>query len=87
MKRQLALALAPAQPDPDLGERMCACIILRDNQTLTFDELKSFLNGKEIAKYKLPERMEIMTDFPLSTFGKVSKKDLVATVSAKMAAG
>jgi 2,3-dihydroxybenzoate-AMP ligase len=76
-----------AVPDPDLGERMCACIILRDGKSLTFDELKSFLVDKEIAKYKLPERMEIMTDFPLSTFGKVSKKDLVATVSAKMAAG
>jgi 2,3-dihydroxybenzoate-AMP ligase len=74
-------------PDPDLGERMCACIILRDGKTLTFDELKTFLVDKEIAKYKLPERMEIMSDFPLSTFGKVSKKDLVATVSAKMAAG
>jgi 2,3-dihydroxybenzoate-AMP ligase len=74
-------------PDPDLGERMCACIILRDGTTLTFDELKTFLVDKEIAKYKLPERMEIMSDFPLSTFGKVSKKDLVATVSAKMAAG
>ena len=76
-----------AVPDKDLGERMCACIILRDNQTLTFDELKTFLAGKEIAKYKLPERMEMMDDFPLSTFGKVSKKDLVATISAKMAAG
>jgi 2,3-dihydroxybenzoate-AMP ligase len=76
-----------AVPDPDLGERMCACIILRDNKTLTFEELKTFLMGKEIAKYKLPERLEIMDDFPLSTFGKVSKKDLVATVSAKMAAG
>jgi 2,3-dihydroxybenzoate-AMP ligase len=76
-----------AVPDPDLGERMCACIILRDGMNLTFDELKAFLIGKEIAKYKLPERMEIMSDFPLSTFGKVSKKDLVATVSAKMAAG
>jgi 2,3-dihydroxybenzoate-AMP ligase len=76
-----------AVPDPDLGERMCACIILRDGATLTFEELKSFLVDKEIAKYKLPERMEIMSDFPLSTFGKVSKKDLVATVSAKMAAG
>lgn len=76
-----------AVPDPDLGERMCACIILRDGMSLTFEELKSFLVDKEIAKYKLPERMEIMTDFPLSTFGKVSKKDLVLTVSAKMAAG
>ncbi len=76
-----------AVPDPDLGERMCACIILRDGANLTFDELKSFLIDKEIAKYKLPERMEIVSDFPLSTFGKVSKKDLVATVSAKMTAG
>jgi 2,3-dihydroxybenzoate-AMP ligase len=76
-----------AVPDPDLGERMCACIILRDGKNLTFEALKTFLVAKEIAKYKLPERMEILADFPLSTFGKVSKKDLVATVSAKMAAG
>jgi len=72
-------------PDPDLGERMCACIILRDGMSLTFDDLKTFLLEKEIAKFKLPERLEIMPDFPLSTFGKVSKKQLVETVSAKMA--
>jgi 2,3-dihydroxybenzoate-AMP ligase len=75
-----------AMPDPDLGERMCACVLLRDGASLSFDELKTFLLGKEIAKYKLPERLEIMTDFPLSVLGKVSKKDLVETVSAKMAA-
>jgi 2,3-dihydroxybenzoate-AMP ligase len=69
-------------PDPDLGERMCACVILRDGASLTFDELKTFLLAKEIAKFKLPERMELMDDFPLSTFGKVSKKDLVARVGA-----
>jgi 2,3-dihydroxybenzoate-AMP ligase len=71
-------------PDPDMGERMCACVILRDGASLTFDELKAFLIAKEIAKFKLPERMELMSDFPLSTFGKVSKKDLVATVGAKL---
>jgi 2,3-dihydroxybenzoate-AMP ligase len=68
-----------AVPDQDLGERMCACILLRDGGRLTFEELKAFLLGKEIAKFKLPERMEIMDDFPLSTFGKVSKKQLVET--------
>ena len=73
-------------PDPDMGERMCACILLRDGQNLTFDELKKFLMGKEIAKFKLPERMEILQDFPLSTFGKVSKKKLVEMISAKMKA-
>lgn len=75
-----------AVPDPDLGERMCACVILRDGAALALPELVAFLAGKEIAKFKLPERLEILDDFPLSTFGKVSKKDLVASVSAKMAA-
>ena len=38
----------------------------------------------EIAKFKLPERLEIVDKFPLSTFGKVSKKDLVAIVTKKL---
>jgi 2,3-dihydroxybenzoate-AMP ligase len=61
-------------------------VILRDGANLAFDELKAFLLAKEIAKFKLPERLEMFADFPLSTFGKVSKKALVETVSAKMAA-
>ena len=73
-------------PDPDLGERMCACIIPRAGKAIAFEELTTFLAQKEIARFKLPERMELMTDFPLSTFGKVSKKDLVAAVGAKLAA-
>jgi 2,3-dihydroxybenzoate-AMP ligase len=71
-------------PDPDMGERMCACVLLRDGTSLTFTELKNFLMGKEIAKFKLPERLEILQDFPLSTFGKVSKKKLVEMISGKM---
>jgi len=72
-------------PDPVLGERMCACVLLRDGAKLEFGELKTFLLGKEIAKYKLPERLEIMPDFPLSPFGKVSKKTLTEMISKKMA--
>jgi 2,3-dihydroxybenzoate---[aryl-carrier protein] ligase len=75
-----------AVPDPDLGERMCACVILRPGAAVTLAELVGHLSGKEIAKFKLPERLEVMDDFPLSTFGKVSKKTLVETVSKKMEA-
>jgi 2,3-dihydroxybenzoate-AMP ligase len=75
-----------AVPDPDLGERMCACVLLKDGAELRFETLKTFLMGKEIAKYKLPERLEILPDFPLSTFGKVSKKRLVEMISPKVAA-
>ena len=75
-----------AMPDPNMGERMCACVILRRGKSLTLDELVAYLTTKEIAKYKLPERLEIMSDFPLSTFGKVSKKALVEMVTQKLRA-
>jgi len=70
-------------PDPAMGERMCGCVILHEGKTLTFDELKAFLLSKEIAKYKVPERFEIMQEFPLSPIGKVSKKALVEMFSAQ----
>jgi 2,3-dihydroxybenzoate-AMP ligase len=75
-----------AMPDPDLGERMCACVILHQGKKLALPELVSFLLDKEIAKFKLPERIETMTEFPLSTFGKVSKKSLVEMVTRKLEA-
>ncbi len=74
-----------AVPDPALGERMCACVILHRGRSLTLDELVEFLATKEIAKFKLPERLAVMSEFPLSTFGKVSKKALVEMVSKQFA--
>jgi len=71
-------------PDPVLGERMCACVIPRKGAALTLQELVAFLMNEEIAKHKLPERLEILDDFPLSPFGKVSKKDLTARITRKL---
>ena len=73
-----------AMPDPVLGERMCACVIPKAGETVEFGALIAFLEGKEFARHKLPERLELLDDFPLSTFGKVSKKSLVEMVSAKL---
>jgi 2,3-dihydroxybenzoate-AMP ligase len=63
-------------PDPNLGEKMCACLILKKDRNLDLAELVEFLKAKEIAKFKLPERLLVLEDFPVSTFGKVSKKAL-----------
>jgi len=71
-------------PDPILGERMCACVILRREKNLTLEELVAFLINEEIAKHKLPERLEILEEFPLSPFGKVSKKDLTERIAVKL---
>ncbi len=73
-----------AMPDPVLGEKMCAYVILQPEQSLDFGELSDYLLSQEIAKFKLPERLEIIDQFPLSTFGKVSKKDLVAMITTKL---
>jgi 2,3-dihydroxybenzoate-AMP ligase len=76
----LNVACVPV-PDPVLGERMCACVILRPGQRLTLPELVSFLAVQEIARHKLPERLAVFDAFPLSPVGKVSKKDLAAAVT------
>jgi non-ribosomal peptide synthetase component E (peptide arylation enzyme) len=68
-------------PDPVLGERMCAFAILRRGAALSLRELAAFLLEQEIAKHKLPERLEIVGEFPLSPFGKVSKKDLTERIT------
>ncbi|MDB5803732.1 MAG: (2,3-dihydroxybenzoyl)adenylate synthase [Betaproteobacteria bacterium] len=75
-----------AMPDPNMGEKTCACVILRTGQQLALKELTEFLIGREIAKFKLPERLELLNEFPVSTFGKVSKKALVEMVTGKLAA-
>ena len=73
-------------PDPVLGERMCAFAILRRGAALSLRELAAFLLEQEIAKHKLPERLEIVGEFPLSPFGKVSKKDLTERISQALKA-
>src|SRR6266404_5042087 len=71
-------------PDPVLGERMCAYAILRGGNTLTLPELVAFFMSEEIAKHKLPERLEIAKEFPLSPFGKVSKRDLTERITQRL---
>lgn len=64
-------------PDPILGERMCACVIPQSGGALTLEELSRFLSEKGVARFKFPEQLELVEDFPLTRFGKVSKSLLV----------
>jgi 2,3-dihydroxybenzoate-AMP ligase len=73
-----------AMPDAVLGERTCAYVMLKPGATLAFDELIAFLLQKQIARFKLPERLEIVDAFPLTSVGKVSKQDLRDAIAYKM---
>lgn len=80
------MAAVVAMPDPVMGERCCAFVLLKPGSSLTLDQLSEFLHGKRIAKFKLPERLEILDSFPLTGMGKVSKKDLRELIAVKLKA-
>ncbi|GAB2858909.1 (2,3-dihydroxybenzoyl)adenylate synthase [Actinoallomurus bryophytorum] len=77
---QVAQAAAIPVPDPVLGERICVCVVLRPGGDLTLDELR---REDGVAKYKIPEQLEIFTDLPLTPVGKVDKKELCILVERR----
>lgn len=63
-----------AMPDPFYGEKACVFIIPRPgHQAPDVKELAQFLIGRGLAKYKCPERVESLEEFPLTRVGKVDK--------------
>ena len=68
-------AAAIGIPDPRLGERVCAAIVLKPGETLSFAELTEFLKDK-IATYKLPEFLELLDALPRTPTGKAQKGPL-----------
>jgi len=64
-------------PDPVMGEKACAYVVPRQGQNFTFDEMISFLKAKEIALYKLPERLEIVDAMPMVGGGQKVDKNLL----------
>lgn len=73
-----------AMPDPVFGEKACAYVIPKAGQTITFKELTDFLLAKNIAKFKLPERLEVVSEFPLSPAGKILKRALREDIARKL---
>lgn len=80
----VANVVLAAMPDPVYGERACAFIILKERLTLTLDELNAFLLTREIAKFKLPERLEVVDSFPISPAGKILRRQLYEIIEAKI---
>jgi non-ribosomal peptide synthetase component E (peptide arylation enzyme) len=74
-----------AMPDRYLGEKACAFIIPRPDQACpNVSELGAFLIGQGLAKYKLPERIETITAFPVTRVGKVDKGAMRAIIAEKV---
>jgi cyclohexanecarboxylate-CoA ligase len=63
-------------PDPRLGERACAFVVLRPGQTLELGDVQALMAEHKVAKQYWPERVEIITDLPKTPAGKVQKYQL-----------
>lgn len=75
----VAAVAVVAMPDPEYGERTCAFVVLRKGKAFTLDDLKDFLGSKKVAKFKWPERLELINQMPtVGDSGKVDKKVLRA---------
>jgi acyl-coenzyme A synthetase/AMP-(fatty) acid ligase len=68
-------------PDDRLGERMCACVVLRSGASLDFDTMIDRLRGAGLARYKHPERLEVLDGLPTTPSGKVQKHEIVRALS------
>jgi 2,3-dihydroxybenzoate-AMP ligase len=76
-----------AVPDRELGERACACVVLEeDADALTLEELVAHAGAQGLARFKHPERLEIMDALPLANIGKIDKKALRAQVLDRLGA-
>nr|BFE28111.1 (2,3-dihydroxybenzoyl)adenylate synthase [Actinomadura rugatobispora] len=76
-------AAVVGMPDPVMGERTCAFLILREAAgdgaaPPGLREVKEFLRERGVAAYKFPDRIETTGAFPRTPVGKINKKALAA---------
>lgn len=74
---------AVAMPDAVLGERVCVYVVPRDGATVTLDEVRAAMDAAGVARFKLPEHLELVGELPTTKVGKIDKKALRADVAAR----
>ena len=63
-------------PDERLGEKLCVVIVPKPGENITLEEIIRYLKEKDIAVYKLPERLEMIDVMPRNALNKIEKNKL-----------
>ncbi|GAB3350433.1 (2,3-dihydroxybenzoyl)adenylate synthase [Modestobacter lapidis] len=82
---QVAQVAAVAMPDDELGERVCVYAVLKPGTSLTLEDVRGSMAGAGVARYKWPERLEIVAELFTTKVGKIDKKALRADVATRIA--
>ncbi len=73
------LAAAIAVPDPELGERVCLYVTVRDDAPeVGLADFFEVLEHAGVARFKFPEHLIVVDALPTTAIGKIDKKALVA---------
>lgn len=62
--------------DEMLGNRICTFLLLENNDTIGLTEIHQYLQGLGVAAYKFPDQIEAIDIWPLTSVGKIDKKEL-----------
>ncbi len=74
-------AVALGIPDRHYGQEIAACIVLREGQACTEEELRAFCAGV-LGRYKTPGRFRFVDDLPRGPSGKVQRLKLLPLFAA-----
>ena len=67
--------------DPDLGHRVCLCLVLREGmERPSLSQFTGYLHKQGLEINKLPEYLRYYRQLPLSPAGKIDKKQLAAEI-------
>ena len=59
-------------PDEQYGEEIMACVILKENEEMTVEELKKYVLD-HMARHKVPRYIDFVDSFPMNAAGKILK--------------
>lgn len=79
------MAAAVAMPDPALGERVCLYLTVAQDHSIDLTDIAAVMNAAGVARFKIPERLEIVATMPTTKVGKIDKKALRVDIAARLA--
>ncbi|WP_030166015.1 MULTISPECIES: AMP-binding protein [Actinomycetes] len=79
------MAAAIAMPDPVLGERLCLYVTVVPGHSVELADVISVMNSAGVARFKLPERLEVVDSIPTTKVGKIDKKAIREDISQRLA--
>jgi acyl-CoA synthetase (AMP-forming)/AMP-acid ligase II len=72
-------AAAVGIPDPNYGQEIMACVVLKEGATCSEQELREFCE-KELGRYKTPKSFHFVDDLPRGPSGKVQRLKMLDLV-------